>query len=179
MPAYRFGDDRGAALPTPTDPAINATQPSQAPTASARRLTPASYSVPSPARPQNRARPLTSHAANPCPPDSNQPVGLRNHATLTRICASWRDTRPAKSRPAKLPAARTRRDPSPKCRAAAPPRAAAAAEEAAPAEAAAAARRARSPARGSSTGRPRRRSRPRSWPRRRRRAAIARGPRRR
>lgn len=112
MPAYRFGDDRGAALPTPTDPAINATQPSQAPTASARRLTPASYSVPSPARPQNRARPLTSHAANPCPPDSNQPVGLRNHATLTRICASWRETRPAKLRPAKLPAAHTRRDPS-------------------------------------------------------------------
>jgi len=112
VPAYRFGDDRGAALPTPTDPAINATQPSQAPTASARRLTPASYSVPSPARPQNRARPLTSHAANPCPPDSNQPVGLRNHATLTRICASWRETRPAKLRPAKLPAAHTRRDPS-------------------------------------------------------------------
>jgi hypothetical protein len=27
VPAYRFGDDRAAALPTPTDPAINTAQP--------------------------------------------------------------------------------------------------------------------------------------------------------
>ena len=79
---------------------------------------------------RRKIEPALSGLAQPIRAPGFKSTGrLRNHATLTGICASWRDTRPAKSRPAKLPAARTRRDPSQKCRAAAPPRAAAAAEE--------------------------------------------------